>query len=131
MSLTDVRNELAALIQAAAVADELAITAYASVPGAASLPAVIVGLPRRYIPRLSHGLRQVELPLYVVTTAADPASEESALLELVELVCPLLQGLQGTTFLSCRVPDVDQFFDVTVGAGAALSATVNAEITLR
>lgn len=126
MTIQEARVELAELISA-----ETPATGYSSVPGAADMPAVIVGLPRRYVPVYTNGLRLVELPLYVVTTSADPESMEEELLELLELLCPLLAGLKGSTFLSCRIPDVDQFYDVTVGTTSAISGTANAELILR
>lgn len=102
-------------------------TPYDHLPGAAMLPALVVGLPDR-ITLKTASLFELELPLIlVVATPYSPEGEGRLLTAAIEAAAAY-KGLTGDSFRSCTWTSIDRFVSVTVGRIAATAAHVNLTI---
>lgn len=121
-AVQDLRGELASLVRVA----DLGVDVYDYLPGAAQLPAVVIGLPDRTDPTRTTGFREVELPVYVLTRSIDPKAGEIALLDLVDQVVQILKGQQrGDYYSSLRVDSTSDYYQIAVGTIEADSAQIN------
>lgn len=123
-AIQDVRDEIAAGLTLAGW------NAYSSTPGHAELPAVVVGLPVSIDPTLTVGYWDLELPVYFVVPATEPASSESSLLGALGPLVTALKALEGSWAGRLRVVGIDSFFDVTVGNTSALSAVATVALMI-
>lgn len=100
---------------------------YDRLPGVAKLPAIVIGLPENvsYEGSTLGSGPMVTLPLFVMVANPMTAEAEIKLLDAVNTVATAYRGATGSTFRTCRVTAINQFFAVTVGKTNALSATVN------
>lgn len=125
-TIQDVRDELETLLAPTG-------QVYAYLPGAAQLPATVIGLPDRIQPALTAAHWMLELPIYVVTRSARPESAESDLLEHLVSTIDILRdpaNKTGSTYQTLRVVDVTELYQITVGTVEAMSAQVNLEILI-
>ena len=126
-TIQDVRDELETLL------DPLDVQVYAFLPGAATLPAIVIGLPDRIVPAVSAAYWRLELPVYVVARSADPTAQETSLLETLVSAVDVLRdpdNRTGSSYVSLRVEDVTELFQITVGSVEAVSAQVNLELMI-
>jgi hypothetical protein len=123
MDIQAVRSELAA-------AAPSGWQGYDHLPGEAILPALVVSLPDRITLDGSFNLATVQLPLILVVPNQYTAEAEANVMAQAVAVAQAYRGATGTTFRSCRVTGIDQFFTVTVGATEALSAHINLELLI-
>jgi hypothetical protein len=99
---------------------------YSTIPGHASLPALVVGLPERIEPGQMWACR---LPVYVLTRSADPAAAETAILTAAMAAAEVYRAAgPGTTYRSCRVAELSEFVLLEVGTVEADAATVYLEL---
>lgn len=120
-----------------AIREELAVEArtagwnvYAFTPGAANLPAVVVGVPERIAP-LSGALWQITIPVYVLNRSADPAAAESRMLtKAIELAAMFKAppAVSPVAYRSRRMVELTDFYDVTVGTTEANACTITVEV---
>jgi len=119
MDLQAVRNELAPHAPAG-------WQVYSHLPGDASLPALVVGLPDRVTFDGSLRHNKAEFSVMLLVPDRYEGSDERKLLDAVGSVAAAYQTLTGESFHGRpQVTVVDQFFSVTVGKTAALHARIN------
>ena len=137
MDLQAVRTELATLAIGGLWDDALwdgydfgtGWTVYDFMPGSANLPAVVIGLPET-VAAQSSGLWRVRLPVIVMTRSADPSAADTAIQRAAVGVTRLYRANPtGTAYRSCRVAEIADFFEITVGNAEASTATVWLELT--
>lgn len=121
MDIQAIRTELAALAPTG-------WEPYDRIPGAATLPALVVSMPDAVDVGASHGMARITIPVVLVIAGRYTAEAESKLMTAAVDTAAVYRGISGTAFRSCRVTSISQFLHVTVDTTEALSATVNLEL---
>lgn len=102
---------------------------YDTVPGSATLPALVVALPETVTFDASLRSATIALPIFLaVGPNISPDAEKSLLAKVSEVAAAYLGIGKGTNFRSCRLVRITDFQTLTIGASEVYGCAIDLEV---
>ena len=120
-TINEIRTELAALAPEG-------YQGYNNLPSNAQLPALVVDLPDEITLDATFRYATIQFKVVVVSGAAFGPETELRLTTDVVSIAKNYAGISGTSFRSCMVESINEFYQLTVGSKEALSASINLKV---